>query len=620
NGMLVMAELLAASDLSAKQRRYAEVIAASGGSLMSIINDILDFSKIEAGKIDLEAIPFDLAETVDNVCQLFASKADGKGLDLASFVAPDLGSVIGDPTRLGQVVGNLVNNAIKFTEKGHVLISARMTENAGQARLLVEISDTGIGIPEDKLATVFESFSQADQSTTRKFGGTGLGLSICQRLASAMGGEIGVRSKLGEGSTFWLSIPLMIDAGSPPRAARPASVEIGMGAPATSRALAEYFPSSTGGEGRKVWLVDERGHEYLSRIGLVSDPERPAIAIVSRIGQSRAERLLASGEADALLSWPLRRAEVFTVIEALAAGRRVEIQAKAAALSLPQFAGARVLVVDDSPVNREVALEALKRFGIAAETADGGVQALAMTGVARYDLVLMDGSMPDIDGFETARRIRAREAETMSARTPIVALTAHVVGEGAHAWKSAGMDGILPKPFRMEALAECLAGSLHGIAALATVVPMSAMPEAEPVAPDDLFNPDTLAQMAAMAQIAGADAARRIYGLFAEHAPPGLDLLRTAAASGVAEDIAKAAHALKSMSLSTGAAALASRLGDIENDAREGAPSPSEMALDGVQDLLDRTLDAIRHLPFLQDEAGQDVGEADFARRDQKTA
>jgi signal transduction histidine kinase len=207
NGMLVMAELLAGTSLDQRQRRFADVIVTSGNSLLAIINDILDVSKIEAGKIELEAIPLDLAQTLDNVTQLFAAKAQAKGLDLASMVDPALGEVIGDPVRLGQVVSNLVNNALKFTESGHVLVSAA-PDATRPGHILFTVADTGIGIPADKLGSIFESFSQADETTTRRYGGTGLGLAICQRLVHLMGGEIAAHSESGAGTEFAVELPL----------------------------------------------------------------------------------------------------------------------------------------------------------------------------------------------------------------------------------------------------------------------------------------------------------------------------------------------------------------------------------------------------------------------------
>ena len=240
NGVLVMAELLASSDLPVRQRRYAEVIARSGTALLAIINDILDFAKVEAGKLDLERVPVSPAEVADTVIMLFAERARAAGLDLAAEIAPDVPrAILGDPVRLGQVVSNFVSNALKFTEAGHV--SVRMTIDARDGCLVIAVTDTGIGIPQDKLATIFSAFSQADQSTTRRFGGTGLGLSIAQRIIAAMGGTVAVASRAGVGSTFSARIPMEIEAAAQPVARHPsvpARVVLRAAGPATREALA----------------------------------------------------------------------------------------------------------------------------------------------------------------------------------------------------------------------------------------------------------------------------------------------------------------------------------------------------------------------------------------------
>ncbi|TXN67870.1 ATP-binding protein, partial [Methylobacterium sp. WL6] len=207
NGMLVMAELLAATDLPPRQRRYAEVIARSGQSLLAIINDILDFAKVEAGKLELERTAISPAEIADSVVTLFGERARTAGLDLAAEIGADVpAGMVGDPVRLGQVVSNFVSNALKFTEAGHVLVRMRTCDDGRM--LEIAVVDTGIGIPQDKIAGVFTAFTQADQSTTRRFGGTGLGLSIAERLIAAMGGGVGLESRVGEGSTFWARIPI----------------------------------------------------------------------------------------------------------------------------------------------------------------------------------------------------------------------------------------------------------------------------------------------------------------------------------------------------------------------------------------------------------------------------
>ncbi|MGC1301253.1 MAG: ATP-binding protein, partial [Caulobacteraceae bacterium] len=214
NGIMVMAEMLAAGEMPPRQRRFAEVIAKSGSSLLAVINDILDFSKIEAGKLELDSVPVDLAEVVEDVCALFWERASSKGLDLAAYIDPAAPArVIADPVRLRQVVGNLVNNAIKFTDIGGVLVEIEPDETEG---VCISVHDTGVGIPKDKIGEVFGAFSQADQSTTRKAGGTGLGLAICKRLVDAMGGRFLVNTEVGRGSTFVFRLPVTVLAPAAP--------------------------------------------------------------------------------------------------------------------------------------------------------------------------------------------------------------------------------------------------------------------------------------------------------------------------------------------------------------------------------------------------------------------
>lgn len=215
NGLMVMAEMLSSADLSARHRRYANIIQRSGNSLLTIINDILDLSKVEAGKLDLEAVPVSPDTLIADVASLFSERAREKQLELVTYVDPQVpASVLGDPTRLNQILSNLVNNALKFTEKGGVMVSLKRADrdcDEGEIALDLHVRDTGIGIPEDKLDTIFDAFTQADQSTTRKYGGTGLGLSVCSKLADAMGGKMSIQSKEGKGSVFTLSVTLQID-------------------------------------------------------------------------------------------------------------------------------------------------------------------------------------------------------------------------------------------------------------------------------------------------------------------------------------------------------------------------------------------------------------------------
>nr|WP_312892299.1 ATP-binding protein [Methylobacterium sp. DB0501] len=596
NGMLVMAELLAAAELPARQRRYAEVIARSGQSLLAIINDILDFAKVEAGKLTLERIALDPAEVADTVVTLFGERARAKNLDLAAIIAPDVPRAIaGDPVRLGQILGNFVNNALKFTESGHVLVRIETRDGGGTLRL--SVTDTGIGIPAETLPTIFSAFSQADGSTTRRFGGTGLGLSIAERLVAAMGGNIGVESEVGTGSTFWAEIPLEVLAPAEPVRREPGivpAVVIRVSGPATAAALADGaaaagFAPAEAGEG---------AHHLVEAADLARAGHRPAgagrVLALAPMGDPSGATVLSSGLADALLRWPLAQGEWRPALAALAAGGTFAgIGAEAGPVaSLPRFPAARVLVADDNPVNREVAVEALGRLGVTrVTTVEDGYRALEATREGTFDLILMDGSMPVLDGFDAARAIRQWEAAERCKRTHIVAATAHVVGTAAEAWRAAGMDGVLAKPFTLTDLARTLAAALGEAGTAQDPSPEVLEPDA-PAAESgaSLLDPDTLAGLAEMAEGSGSAFVERVLGLFSAHAPDGLAALH---AAGDAEAAGRAAHGLKSMSLNVGAAALAGRLRAIEHAARVEGRVPDKAALAPLDGLLSATIAAL---------------------------
>ncbi|WP_426315438.1 ATP-binding protein [Methylobacterium fujisawaense] len=607
NGVLVMAELLASADLPVRQRRYAEVIARSGRSLLAIINDILDFAKVEAGKLDLEHVPVCPAEIADTVVTLFAERARAAGLDLAADIAPEVPqAILGDPVRLGQVVSNFVSNALKFTEAGHV--SVRMALDAGDGCLVIAVTDTGIGIPQDKLATIFSAFSQADQSTTRRFGGTGLGLSIAQQIIAAMGGTVAVESRVGAGSTFSARIPMTVAEPARPilrHGTVPAAIVLDTAGPATRVALA----AGLSGAGFAPVAADRGAapaHWVLDAAALVAAGRRPdragRVLVLAGAGDNAADQALRSGLADAVLRWPVIQAEWRPLLAALAAGDPFTASAAVAVATdlLPQFSGARVLVADDSAVNREVALEALARCGVTdVVTVEDGAAAVAAAGAQRFDLILMDGSMPVLDGFAAARTIRQREAAT-DRRTPIVALTAHVLGEAAEAAEAAGMNGTLLKPFTLRQLADLLqahvpslrdaareaaVGSEEARAALPTGASPGASPEASP--DGDLLDAEVLDGLLGLGDGAFLD---RVLDLYRAQGPVALATLRSALAVSDQPAIARAAHSLKSMSANIGARALVARLRAIEDAARNAACAEPQEACDGLETLLAATI------------------------------
>ena len=587
NGIMVMAEMLAAGELPTRQRRFAEVIAKSGSSLLAIINDILDFSKIEAGKMELEAAPTDPAEVVEDVASLFWERARSKGLDLAVFVDPAVPArVLADPTRLRQVVGNLVNNAIKFTETGGVMVTVEPVAEHQGGGLKFLVRDSGIGIPADKIGGLFGAFTQADQSITRRFGGTGLGLAICKRLVEAMGGEIQVQSQVGRGSVFGFTLALEAVEAAPGWPRLEGVAALGLDGPCTGSVARRYLTAA----GLETAALDAPG-----AVIAIAEPEALAAAakseaptlVLGEYGDGRPAALVRQGQADAVLIQPLRRGDLLRALKQVAAGEAVTDPGEAAAeapTSLPSFAGRRVLVVDDSAVNREVAIEALSRLGAVCETADDGRQGVAAALAGGFDLVLMDGSMPEMDGYEAAREIRARE----TGRTPIVALTAHVVGTAAEAWREAGMDGVLHKPFTLAGLAAVLAANMEPSAESAVTAPVGMA--AAPVI--DLLDPEVVGELAGMVAAGKADFVERVRRLYRENAPLAVDAYLDASNAGDVDGGARAAHALKSMSLNIGARAVAQAAGRLEGRARDlGQVAVADG--EALKSLLTATLEAL---------------------------
>lgn len=550
NGILALGDLLGRGDLPPRERRYADVIAGSGRALLHVINDILDFSKVEAGKLELEILPFDPLELVEGVADLFAAKAAEKDLDLATYVDPTVGSLSGDATRIRQVLSNLLNNAIKFTETGGVLVAIRREG----AAIRFEVRDTGPGIPEAVLPTLFDAFTQADQSTTRLHGGTGLGLAICDRLVRAMEGRWAVTSTVGSGSTFAFVAPLKAAGANVPLDLGGATIGLGAVGPMAGAAIAAYLADFNG----DVVPLDQ------SERALVGDDD-PLRASDVRL-TSRSHTVTAQETVR-----PLSRATLMTVLAAFRAGRlpdwsssRTSVEATAV------YPGVRVLVVDDSEVNREVARETLERLDVEVAVAEDGLEAVERVGSETFDLVLMDGSMPKLDGFQASARIRQMEVQTGRPRTLIYALTAHVVGAAAGAWRGAGMDGVVHKPFTLSDLATVLEQRLpeRRVAARQAEHPL-----APPAQAEDLFDAVTRAELTAM----GDAFVERVQALYRDNAPLRLDELEAAGSAGDVQAAGRAAHALKSMSLSVGAKAVADRASRIEHDARGAAIDAADL-------------------------------------------
>ena len=611
SGIMVMAELLAKEEMPPRQRRCADVIVNSGQSLLAIINDILDLSKIEAGKLELEALPVDLAMQADTAISLFAERARSKGVDLAAIVDPTTPrSITGDPVRMSQVIGNLINNALKFTERGSVqLLIGPVAERPGI--LAIAVKDTGIGIPPDKLATIFDAFAQADQSTTRQYGGTGLGLAICRKLVAAWGGDISVTSTPGHGSTFTVIVPFNVaEAAAHDRAwprlaieSTPSLCLLDLAGEATVATASRYF-------GASGYTVDDARERRYGDVALVcadadrlrkaafdrGHERRPIIIAVADFGDASVDALIAEGLADAVLTRPLLCADVEDLLGRVVAGEPVLARTETAARepAALQFPGLRVLVADDGAVNREVATAALARLGAAVHTVENGAQAIAAVRDGAFDVVLMDGSMPDIDGFAAARAIREQEQRDGRERLPIVALTAHVIGKAADAWRDAGMDDIVYKPFTLAQLGSALqrlfpAWSAPGSAAILGGAEATGAEHEG----DALLDANVLRELEEMAGPAGVGFMRRVFGLYLDNAPRIRAEIIRAVEAGDTDAAARAAHALKSMSHNIGARQVAASAEAIERHARATGLSVAE-DVQTLIGLLDATMASVR--------------------------
>jgi signal transduction histidine kinase/CheY-like chemotaxis protein len=431
NGVLGMVDILGHTQLSPEQRESLATIRYSASALLRIIDDILDFSKIEAGRLELERIELSTVELIEGVAEALAPQAAAKGLKLAAYVAADVPErVMGDPLRLRQILFNLLGNALKFTEKGSVRLSL---ERAGEMELCIKVADTGIGLTEEQRERLFQPFVQADSTTTRRFGGTGLGLSIVRRLAEAMGGTVTVDSAIGVGSTFSVTVPL-----------DPATEAAPVVRPLDGLSLVLSLPDAD--EARAI-------ARYLEDAGarVVAETTGTFIGIRPLGSNANAVPMLDAPGSEAGLARPWRRdALVRAVARAFDRGL-AEVTVQPAATK-PQLGG-RVLVVDDNSVNRRILARQLELAGAAAtDTAAGGEEALELMRRGHYDLVLADLQMPGMDGFDLARRIRAREREARLQRTPILAITASALEDHETRTREVGMDGLVTKPVGIDEL------------------------------------------------------------------------------------------------------------------------------------------------------------------------
>ena len=607
NGVLGMTDLLLDTELTEKQRRFAGTVRSSGEALLRIINDILDFSKIEAGKLELEHVAYSPSRLVEEVLDLFAETAFGKGLELVSRIAPEAPqAVMGDPHRVRQVLNNLVGNAIKFTAHGEVVVELGVRANdKGRDEIVFTVRDTGVGIPQDAQARLFRAFNQADNSMTRRYGGTGLGLAISKQLAELMDGSIGMSSASGRGSTFWFTVGLeRADAAAVPEVApRPSFAGLRVlivedndvnriileeqmrkagtrcEAVAVGSAALDVLRRAAAQKPFEVALLDG-GLPDMSGIELARAIKAdPAIAPVRLVLLTSLASHGAPGEAQEAgvsvkLSKPVREAELYRAVgEALGRAPSAGEKERAAAPA-PQhwWTDTHVLLAEDHPVNREIAVTVLEELGCRVTAVENGVEALAAFKAQHFDAVLMDCQMPEMDGYQATAEIRRLEAEQRSkGTTPIIALTANALEGDRERCLDAGMDDYLAKPFNRSELRKCMERWLGGTPEKRAVPPA-------PVAPVNAqreenqrptIDPKALAEVRQMGGSADPDLVPRVIRLYLAESVKLLESIDRALDADDVPTLQRAAHSLKSSSGMVGALTLAQISREIEELARK---------------------------------------------------
>lgn len=642
NGVLGMSQMLLQTNLSPDQRDCAETVHSSAENLLDIINDLLDFSKIEAGKLTIENIGFNLSDVVDEIIHLFSAKAYGKGLELVSLVDADVPVMVrGDPGRLRQILSNLIGNAVKFTDLGHIILHVILDETQGeQFKIRFEIIDSGIGISEEVCKKLFRSFTQADNSITRRYGGTGLGLAISKQLAELMGGDIGVVSDPRNGSTFWFTVSLegqsldayfessifrkfkdakilIVQANNAYRSVlRQKIVAWGMVADVADdgrSALAQLYAAAESGGAYDMLLIDELIPEMLGftllrtvkndfKIGDVK-----MVILRAWINSNINNVDMAQYGVVGMLSRPIKTSHFYACLAGVFGQEEAGVVLEGEKITVDDTAGPyhkRVLLVEDNIVNQKVALKMLEKLGYDASLANDGVEAVAMLAEKHYDLILMDIQMPRLDGYETTVKVRGAGGNT--ARIPIIAMTANAMASDKKKCFDAGMDDYLPKPVKIDALAQMLkkwldhgenqditqdtvvsvgaphegsSSKIDNVAAtprpeMETPVSAGTLPEA---ASQELRVPMNTQQLPPvdskilqiLRELMGNGFAELIHS-FLDGVPPHLARLHDAARENDAKAMLSEAHALKGSSANLGVMVLSQLARDLEMHCRNG--------------------------------------------------
>jgi signal transduction histidine kinase/DNA-binding response OmpR family regulator/HPt (histidine-containing phosphotransfer) domain-containing protein len=645
NGVLGMANLLSSTALNDRQQRLVDNVSRSGQALLGIISDILDFAKIESGKFELSSVAFEPREAIGEMAELFCERCSAKGLEFIYFVAEDVPPiVVGDPLRLRQILVNLVGNAVKFTERGEILVEASLVQKDADGIVLhFAVRDTGIGIPADELARIFESFHQVDASLTRTRGGSGLGLAITRQLVELMGGEIAVESETGKGSCFSFTVPfkrssLAGDCPRPPwHLPRPLRTLLAdanaVSAHVTSLYLASWQIDATivktldeakaaqlearqAGKPFDVAIVDLKGFgaEAVDFAALARSSEgdhRCEIILLTALDMFTVGDSLEHLDAAAILPKPARPSELFSALVSISHGRKPGRQApkrRDLRAGLPNF-GARILIAEDNPVNQEVAAGILELMGCSAVSAPNGSVAVRLFAEEKFDAVLMDCEMPVMDGIEATVRIREIEAmmrnlpdgEPARPPIPIIASTAHAINEVREKCMAAGMDDFLIKPFDERQVAETLLRWLKPRAVSAddqpAPEPIARLAPSKPPAPaaeDEVIDTAVISGLQALTRPGRPSPLARALPRFLETAPNAVATIREHFEAGDAEALWRAAHSLKSSAGALGAKRLSRHCAEIETRARESGVDAARPLIGSLENDLTAAISGLR--------------------------
>ena len=625
-GILGMLELLQRKNLSGRSGEYVETARSSAESMLTVINDILDFSKAESQNLVLEDIPFDLRKTVEETTTLLAKKIVSKNIELACFIHPSIAQMVsGDPVRLRQILNNLIGNALKFTEQGEVVIRVTPLDDnnaSQQGNILFEISDTGIGISAEQKQHIFESFSQADLSTTRKYGGTGLGLAISKQLVELMGGRLDLKSRLGKGSSFSFTLNL-----------EPSGTQGKFHIEELSRLnVLVVDDNKTNLDIISAYLADwgmtfecvSNAPQALQQVQaaekenkpydlLLTDHQMPFMDGAQLVTQLRARNnplplrmIMLSSEddpdstvvIDAHLTKPVRSSELYDVIASLfVEGSAIEDRNENE--STPIFKG-HVLVADDNPVNREVATEILNYLGLSVDTSNDGQKALEAFDNNTYDLIFMDCHMPELDGLQATQRIREHEAsQDKKTATPIIALTANVLAKTDRQHLDAGMNGYLGKPFTIDEMIHILRDWLPVVGEKETRETSEATSKSDANLADEVSEVIEMTILDALREIQQPgqnDLISRVIQIYLQDSPTHIQSIIQGLQDNDAAAILRATHSMKSISAHVGAMKLSELCKDLEHITKTGITPESEKLSVKIQKEFKRVVKALNKI------------------------